>query len=434
MRSTRHWFVCGVLAVLLTGFDVSPAGAFLLNGDGSIETPAALYASAAGGKLVKILQPGAPAPGGGTISELGVPSRALDGTVVFGAEVTTDAVPKWKIFRASLSPELNIEQIKSDTPADAECRAVLKFDPQANAGPNGSVVFISDDSGGHLALFAYSDGKLHCLSRSGDATANGHVVENIVAGSAQIADNGSIIVRAVISNRARHDLRRSGSKGAILLVEPSKPPQEIAVEGAPSPSGKRYGAYFGLPAITNSGQSPTIAFTNYTSAGVSLFVGTPDHIRLSVSTRLKDKRLLFNYISETRPALADDGSVAVSAACDGKWSVLLIRAGEAFVVAREGDQLSNGQVLIGLGSISRMAGGTIVAEALDQLGINHAYLFPPIASANQRPTTTVLSNGLSMFPSAFTTNSNGQFALLSRERPHNPLPPHKNGLTRDASL
>ena len=423
--------VVTLAALVFWGVEIAVASALMLNMDGTVETPAALYVKGADGKPVKILQPGLAAPGGGTISELGVPTLTEDGALVFGAEVTIAGAAAWRVFRASpFSPNLKLETIVDDSMTSRRCRPVLKVDPHVSAGPQERVAFVGEEEGGDTALFLTSSGQLKCEVRVGDLTFEGDVITNLGAGSAQVAGNGAAVFHANLSSKSSS----KSSVNAILLAQPGKPPVEIAVEGARSRDGVKYGSYFGSPAIIMSGPDVLVAFTNHTRHGVSLFVGSPGRMHSLIGSDSKFSSEPFTYLSNSRPALADDGSVAIEAARGSKWSVLLVRAGESFVVAREGDKVPTGQRIVGFGDLTRTIGGGIAAEAVGQDDINRVYSFSAIPSANGAIAATVLTADVEAFPLGFASNPRGQFAFLSRSKPSiPPLPTHSSD-TRDASL
>jgi hypothetical protein len=423
--------VMTLAALVFCGVEIAVASAFMLNMDGSIETPGALYVKGAEGKPRKILEPGWAVPGGGTISELGVPTITKDGALVFAAEVTLAGVAAWQLFRARpFARELKLEKIVNDSMTSRGCRPVLKVDPHVSAGPKENVAFIGEDGHGHTALFLLSNGQLDCAVRFGDLTSEGHRITNLGFGSAQVAENGAVVFHANLSSRTS----TKSEANAILLAEPGKPPREVAVEGTRSPNGGKYGPYFGSPAIIMSGSDLVIAFTNHTRHNVFLFVGSPGRMHSTIGTAAKFSRAPFTYLSDSRPALADDGSVAIEATQKSKSSVLVVRAGESFVVAQEGDKVTPGQRIVGFGDLIRTKGGRIAAEAVNEDDINRVYSLSPVPSVEGEIAASVLTADLEAYPLSFTSNPRGEFAFLSRARPSiSPPTTHMSG-TRDTSL
>jgi hypothetical protein len=78
--------VVSVTVALATAFFISSAHAFTLGLDGSISGGTdVLYALDRHGREVKIAQTGSAGPDWVVVEDLGMPSVALDGTVLFGA-------------------------------------------------------------------------------------------------------------------------------------------------------------------------------------------------------------------------------------------------------------------------------------------------------------------------------------------------------------
>src|SRR5580692_4996453 len=107
----KAFYSC-LFATALLVLNVGHAGAvvFTLGGPTpesagmDLDATGALYASARDGGVVLIARVGAVSPDGGEFTELGVPSIAPDGSIVFGAETRgIDDRPVWDIYRADPS-------------------------------------------------------------------------------------------------------------------------------------------------------------------------------------------------------------------------------------------------------------------------------------------------------------------------------------------
>src|ERR1700733_10565361 len=108
MKKAQLGLVVSFIATFVLALSVNAhAVSLTLEGVGSsvsVGNSQALYASDSSGRAVRISAVGMPAPDGGTITELGVPSMMPDGRVVFGAEVTTKGEhgstdrQQWTIF------------------------------------------------------------------------------------------------------------------------------------------------------------------------------------------------------------------------------------------------------------------------------------------------------------------------------------------------
>jgi hypothetical protein len=405
-------------------FKISTAFAFMLKFEGGVETPSALYASAPDGHLVRVLEAGASAPNGGTISEIGVPALAPDGSLIFGAEVRKPDEVGWQIFRAGpvVGEAARIEVVLNDSTMPPRCRPVLKTDPYVVAGNDGSIVFVAADESGGSALFRYVKGRIDCEMRVGDRTAEGRVIANLGFGSAQVGENGATVLHANLAS-SRDAARRHNTRNAILLAIPGAAAKEIAVEGNRTQDGKRYGANFGLPAISAAGGSLLIAFINHEAHGSALFVGPPNKSLRTLATGSRTQAGPLTFLSDRRPSLSQDGSVAIRAASGERSMILLIRGGEPFLVSREGDETGDGKILKGLGDPVRAASGSVYAEAIDQGEGERIYSFSSDgSSAEVSRIPTVLSSTIEVFPSSLAANQSGRFAFLARSRAKDPLP------------
>src|SRR5260370_7344397 len=139
-----RYAVAFAIATLLTA---SHAGAFTITLGGpepesaspSTNLTSTIWAGASGGALVKIAEVGAPAPGGGTFTEMGVPSISPESQVIFGAEVTDPGgAARWEIFRGDLNAPPDRRVVPAIDKAAASPGRVpnIKLDPHPIAQPN----------------------------------------------------------------------------------------------------------------------------------------------------------------------------------------------------------------------------------------------------------------------------------------------------------
>jgi hypothetical protein len=389
-----------------------------MEGDGNgspVQTASALYASAPDGQLVKVIEAGAPAPNGGTISDIGTPALGSDGSLIFGAEITLSGTASWRIFRASFNTrrEVRIEQVIDDSATGEGYRPVLNMDPYVSAGSDGSFVFVGQEQRGGVALFRYAKGHIDCEIRVGDRTAEGQVVANLGFGSAQEADNGATVVQAYLA-RGPVGARRLSTRNAILLATPTASAKEIAVEGNLADHGGRYKEHFGLPAISVAGGKTLVAFTNQDAKGGALFVGQPGKLLRTIVTGSRTQRGPVTFLSDGRPSLGDDGAVAIKAATRKGSLIVLIRAGKPYVIAQEGDNLGTSHNLTELGDPAAELGGVLYAEGGDEQDRSRVYSFSATGSPTDASKTShVLSSAIEVFPSSFAINRRGRFAFLA---------------------
>jgi hypothetical protein len=387
--------------------------------------------------LIKLLERGAPAPDGGTISDIGVPALALDGSVIFGAEVTGPDKTEWRIFRANpLAREPRVEPFLDHRSMHPGCRPSLKIDPRISASADGSVVFVGNEERGGVALFHYAKMRVDCEIRLGDRTAEGHLIANLGFGSAQAAENGVTVLQAhLFLGGLGKDSR--DTRNAILLVRPGKPPVEIAVERNRSPDSDHYGAHFGLPAIAKVDGQLMVAFTNHNQHGSRLFVGQPDDLHAVISPGSGTLPGPSAFLSEGRPSIAADGSLAIGLESGANSLILTIRTGEPLVVARASDQKGSGQEFSGFGDPVRASKGTVYAEAVGHDdATDRLFSFSVNGGAANRSSVAVLSGDAEVFPGSLTADASGRYAFLARSPDHqqHPVttpPPH---LRQDKSI
>src|ERR1700676_5231110 len=90
-----------VSVAIAIAFFIGSARAYMLGLDGSISGGTdALYALDRHGREVKIAQTGSAGPDWVVLEDLGMPSVALDGTVLFGAAGEWNHRLRWSIFGA----------------------------------------------------------------------------------------------------------------------------------------------------------------------------------------------------------------------------------------------------------------------------------------------------------------------------------------------
>jgi hypothetical protein len=227
-----------------------------------------LYASDRDEVTTLIAQIGAIAPGGDIFDDLGVPYISPEGDVVFGGEtVGLDSRPRWDIYRANVGVPGNerIVPVLQGATIPDNCHTDLRMDPYAVAGANGMVAFLAPEASGGDAVFRYQNGRLNCVARIGDRTAQGHKLKLLYFGSADIAENGDIAFLARVREAGEHGAERT----VVVTLEGNSLLREIAREGTRAPDGISFGSSFGRPAIVSSRLGDLVAFTNRKSSVTS---------------------------------------------------------------------------------------------------------------------------------------------------------------------
>lgn len=412
-----------ILAGLMAGALVAPSSAFVLKMDGqAVETASALYEHTSDRRLVRVAQIGDRVAGGGRFLEFGTPAIAPNGAIVFGAEVSGERSRRWGIFVAQPNRDgSGIAEAFDNSAIGGDCRPLLKTDPFVMTDAKGSIFFLAPEASGPDALFRYSGGKLSCEMRVGDRTREGHRIASLHFGSAQTAENGAVVLSAgvyVDDNDSGRHLARNG----IILVEPPGRIRAIALEGRPAPGVGRYSGHFGLPAVSSSAAGVVVAFADRDAkGGSSLFFGRPGQLARTAYTGLTTAAGPITYLSDGRPGLSDDGSVAIRIASGDRSSIAVIRAGEPRVVAREGDVV-HGARIEGLGDPAAMFGGRVYVEETDPQERVHILSCP--ATEDVADTASAVAGGVEVFPNSLAVNRGGELAFLAN--PKQGGAPHSN--------
>jgi hypothetical protein len=402
--------VCLSVIVGLT----SVARGFVLTPDENgvrLQIPSALYVASDDGHLTRIVALGAAAPGGGTIAYIGAPTFANNGTVFFATQIRTGAAAEWKILRAGLKEpnEVGIGLAMDSHAVRPDCQPILNTEPYVISDGDGTIAFVADRQGGGSALFHYTSGHLTCEVRTGDRTAEGNVVTSIGFGSARAADNGATVLRVDLVRNGPAAAKRRTRRGIVLSM-PRAPVREIAVQGDRSHDGLRYGDHFGLPAIAVAGNNVLVAFTNHTDQGSALFMGLPDALMRTVSVGAMVEGRALTYLSDGRPSLDSDSSVAIGAVAGSRRLILVLRNGEPLFAVPEGQKTNSGDQIMGLGDPVATVSGRVYAEGVDQDGRDRIFILQSGASV-----APAILTRQELLPSSAAVDRNGKVAFLASQ-------------------
>jgi hypothetical protein len=276
-------------------------------------------------------------------------------------------------------------------------------------------VFIASDQVNRSALFRYANGRLDCPVRTGDRTAEGHAISSLGFGSAAAAEDGSVIFSGSIVGD-----RDAGERAAILLLGPRGLAREIAVEGNRSEDGERYGKGFGLPSISNSTGGDLVSFVNRGRDASSLFVGSTKHPHRATTTGVRTGDGTLTYLSAGRPSMAEDGAVAVRGASGDRTMILVVRAGEPVVVARNGD--GPGGMAVTLADPAALRAGRLYVEAPDAQDREHVVSLaaqPLGGTTSKAAAASVMSGALSVYPYSLNVNRKGAVTFLEESEAPN---------------
>lgn len=412
-RRIRRFATALAVAIALP---VTAAMAFVITPDGDrglrVTTPSALYVGS-DGVLKKVLDTGIGVPGGGEIADLGNPAIAPDGKVIFGALVANAGKVEWRLFRVEPSaiPEIRLEEVLKGVTLVCQHRPVFRSDPRVEISGDGSLAFATSDEFGTATLFRLTHGRLDCALRAGEKTAEGHLIINLNYGLMQVSQDGSAVLSATLATDL-HTGRDRKRRNAILLATPGQAVREVVVEGETATGNQPSLADLGAPAIASSNAQPWVAFTGRTASGRALLLGRPGQMVRAISTGAATTEGPLTWLSNERPSIAPDGSVAIEAASGAHSMILGVRAGEPFVIASEGDRVDSTHVLSGVADPVHITSARVLVEAADQTGRVGIYSFATSANGDSHP-STVLNGEIELFPSSLAVSGSGRYAFLS---------------------
>ena len=381
----------GVIVTLILAFSINAhAVSLTLEGIGtsiSVGTSQALYASDSTGNAVRVVAVGMPAPGGGNITELGVPSMMPDGRVVFGAEVTTKGErgstdrQQWNIFIGN--PDATVEHRIMPlevTSKPAWCDPVYHGDPYPVADADGQVAFMAALGRDRDGLLLYSHGVLSCLAESGTKTNEGDEIVVLSFGSPQMGDHGEVVFNAWLKPSARHPIPQSDDAAhehqhlQALLVATRAGVHELAVEGEFGPNHTQYQRPFGLPSALASPQGTLVAFTAKTPSGAALFMYDGTGMVRMLPTGTETPLGPVSYVSPGRPGLMADGTTAILAGCARIPVIFRLNRGLLDLRIQRGQLTPIGAIIESLGDPVLTASGAMFVGATDNDGREQLYV------------------------------------------------------------
>jgi hypothetical protein len=413
------------LAILLGTSINASAVSLTLNGNGAsvqMDQAQAVYASDETGVSKLITAVGMPAPGGGTVTEVGVPAMMPDGRVIFGAETQpkdTNLKPKWNVFigNADAVPSHRIIAALNVKPLSDDCTPAFKGDPFPVADSDGNIAFMSMVPHGRDALFFYSHGNLTCLTRAGAKTNEGREIAVLSFGSPQISDGGQVVFNAFLNDNGRTS--PAAHHQALLIVDPTHGVTELAVEGDYGPNHTLYQRPFGLPAALPSANGTIVAFTAKSPAGAALFLYSGGSMARVMSTGTLTPIGPVSYLSPGRPGLMADGTTAVLAGCARTPAIFRLSRQRLDLRIQRGQLTPFGTELESLGDPVLTAGGAMFVGATDsddreklyELSGDDAFFEVGESELIYRIAMTE-SKHHSIFTGTLTVNQHGDFAYL----------------------
>jgi len=308
----------GVSVALAIAFFIGSAHAYTLGLDDSISQDAdVLYALDRDGREVKIAQAGSPGPDWVVIEDLGMPSVALDGTVLFGAASEWNHGLRWSVFVAE--PDTGaIFRLALPTSTEGGSDLDMMADPRPQQTSDGGIVFLAHESSGDDALFKLAHGKLKRLARTGERLPDGRTVHVITFGSVRPTSQGEIAFLGYLEPDGQAEMMVSET-GAITI---------LALQDKQLPSGEHFKS-FGLPSATVTADGPLVAFTARTDRGVGLFTFAQGTLHKDLSQSASCGLGHIDYLSPASPGLNELGALAVLGRCSGTMGIFMVRRGTA---------------------------------------------------------------------------------------------------------
>jgi hypothetical protein len=383
----------------------------------------AVYASDSNGVPVLITAIGMAVParaGGGTVTEVGVPAMMPDGRVIFGAEVQpkdTNVKPRWNIFigNADAVPSRRLITPLNPKALGEDCTPAFKGDPYPVADIDENIAFISTVPHGADALFFYSHGKLTCMAKAGEKTAEGHEIAILSFGSEQMGNSGQVVFNGFLGDGNKP----SEHHQALLVATLGRGVSELAVEGEYGPNHTLYQRPFGLPASLPSPTGVMVAFTAKTPTGAALFLYSDGSMARIMPTGTLTSLGPVTYLSAGRPGLMADGTTAVLAGCAHTPAIFRLTHQRLDLRIERGQLTPFGTELESLGDPVLTGSGAMFVGATDTDDREKLYVLSPddaFYEVGEPESIYRIAWGAphhhSIFTGTLTVNQQGDFGYL----------------------
>ncbi len=415
--------LASALAIVLLTPLSAHAVSLTLNGtsaDLQMDNTQAVYASDSNGVPVLITEIGMRAPGGGVVTEVGVPSMMPDGRVIFGAETQpadTKVPARWNIFigDADNIPSHRVVAALNPKAPVGDCRPAFKGDPYPLADMDGNIAFMSIVPHGRDALFLYSHGKLSCMAKAGDKTNEGHEIAVLSFGSPQMTDDGQVVFTGYLGESGKP----AGHHQALLLASVDGGVTELAVEGEYGPNHTLYQRPFGLPAALSTPLGIMVAFTAKSPSGAALYLYSGGSMARILPTGTLTSVGPVSYLSPGRPGLMADGTTAVLAGCAHVPAIFRLSRQRLDLRIQRGQLTPFGTELESLGDPVLTASGAMFIGATDSDDHEKLYVLSPDDAFFEVGDSELIyriamgaQKHHSIFTGTLTVNQHGDFAYL----------------------
>ena len=415
--------LAAALAILIAMPMSARAISLSLNGDSADlrnDNTQAVYSSDSNGSPVLITAVGMRAPGGGVVTEVGVPSMMPDGRVIFGAETQpkdTNIKARWNIFigNADAIPSHRVLAALNPKALVGDCTPSFKGDPYPVADIDENIAFISTVPHGRDALFFYSRGKLTCMAKAGEKTNEGHEIAILSFGSEQMGNLGQVVFTGFLGDSGKPAAHHQ----ALLVATLGRGVGELAVEGEYGPNHTLYQRPFGLPAALPAPTGAMVAFTAKTPSGAALFLYSGGSMARIMPTGTLTSLGPVTYLSAGRPGLMADGTTAVLAGCAHIPAIFRLTHQRLDLRIERGQLTPFGTELESLGDPVLTASGAMFVGATDTDDREKLYVLSPDDAFYEvgEPESIYriawgTSRHHSIFTGTLTVNQQGDFGYL----------------------
>jgi hypothetical protein len=411
--SWRHLMLKPRMAINLTvalalAFIIDSAHAFMLGLDGSISQGSdALYALNRDGREVKIAQTGSAGPDWVVFEDLGMPSVASDGTVLFGAARNWNHQLRWSIFVAEPDSG-SVFPVALPTSSEGGSDLDMRVDPRPRQTSDGGIVFVTHEFSGDDALFKLTHGNLKRLVRTGERLPDGRMVRLIAFGSVRPESRGGVAFLGYLEPGGQAEMMVSES-GAIII---------LALQDRQLPDSEHFRS-FGLPASTVTADGPIVAFTAQTDRGAGLFTFARGRLRKVLSQSASCGLGHIDYLSPASPGLNDQGGLAVLGRCSGTMGIFLVNHGTAELIVNADQATDHGRHFDRLGD-PVLTGATVFFGALSADGVASFFnisegkinRFVPIEMSESNVADQGATNRHTIEVVSVSINQRGQIAYL----------------------
>ena len=361
MLTPRRAVNLTITIALALAFFVGSAHAFMIGlGGEALSGSDALYALNSHGREVKIAQTGTQGPDWVVFEDIGLPSVASDGTVLFGAARTSNHQLRWSIFVAE--PDSGaLLRVALPTASEGGSNLDMIVDPRPQQTSDGGIVFLAHESSGHDALFKLTHGKLKRLLRTGERLSDGRMLHLITFGSLIPESQGGVAFLAFLEPGGQAEMMVSES-GAVTV---------LALQDKQLPNREHF-KIFGPPASTVTKDGPVVAFMARTDRGDGLFTFAGGKLSKVLSQSAPCGLGHIDFLSTASPGLNKDGALAVRGRCSGTMGIFLVKRGSAKLVVSADQATGHGARFDRLGD-PMLSERTVFFGALDSDGASNLF-------------------------------------------------------------